>query len=217
MGVDADCGYLCNESWLVIIAFVAAALLVGLTARLHGEVWAAVKTNPTLGKRNPFDVTASSASNFTVVGAILTPLLSLGGGTADPYPFASWHSYQLLGVLFGALVVLAPFAYRTRVRSFLVAIALTLAALTGQALTAMALSYAIGRAAGKEGSPILIAFVVIGVVGLGAILISGYVWQLIPSTVHDALEWRRKQEARQKDRPHDTGEPEKPPPVPLPT
>ena len=216
MGVDANCDYLCNESWLVLISFLIAALLIVLTARLHGEVWAAVKANERLGKRNPFDVTASSASNFTVVGAILTPLLSLGGGTADPYPFASWHSYQLLGVLFGALVVLAPFAYRARVRSFLLAIGLTLAALSGQAMTAMALSYAIGRAAAREGSPVLVAYVVIVVVGLGALLISLYVWQLIPNTVRGTAEWRRRKEAREKDHPGGPA-PDEPPPVSLPT
>jgi hypothetical protein len=122
----------------------------------------------------------------------------------------------LLGVLFGALVVLAPFVYRTHVRSFLVAIGLTLAALSGQALTAMALCYAIGRAAAKEGSPVLITYVVIIVVALGTVLIARYVWQLIPTTVQGAAEWRRKKGAPTAPGAHPRAS-EEPPPVPLPS
>jgi MFS family permease len=180
---EADCASLCNESWAVVIAAGAGFAIVLLTAMLHSDVRTAVQHRLELGNRKPFSFTATWASNFTVAGAILGPILSANASSSNPPPFMSWHSYQLLSILFGAVIVLAPFAYLGRVLSFLVGTALTLAAVVGQAGAAGVIMYALGRDAAHHGNSVFVSYLLVAVVTVGAFCICVYVWRGIPHTV----------------------------------
>jgi len=94
-----------------------------------------------------------------------------------------WHSYQLLSILFGAVIVLAPFAYRGPVLSFLLATALTLAAVIGQAITAGVITYALGHDAAHQGDPVFVLYLLLLAIAVGALAIVVYVWRGIPNTI----------------------------------
>jgi hypothetical protein len=158
----------------------------------HQSVRKAWRENPKLGGRRPFSFTTSWASNFTVTGALLGAILTANAGGTSPAPLLSWHSYQLLSILFAALIVLAPFAYIGHVRSFLVGTGLTFTAVVGQAGTATLIVYAVGRAAAGSGSPILVSdllLVVLAGIGLGIVV---YVWRGIPKTIEPFTKHREK-------------------------
>jgi Na+/phosphate symporter len=89
-----------------------------------------------------------------------------------------------LGVLFAATITVAPFVYFGKIRSFLFATALTLAAVIGQGLTAFLVSIAIGNAASEKGAPSLVTFLLIVVVAYGFAGSLVYVWKGIPKSIH---------------------------------
>lgn len=193
---EASCASLCYESWAVVIAAALGFVIVLGTVLRHPKVLseAKKKTSP-LGARQHFNFNTSWATNFTVTGAILGPILSANAGTASPAPLLSWHSYQLLSILFGAVIVVAPFVYRNNVRTFLVANVLTLAAVFGQAGAALFITYALGRDAAHQGNPVLVSYLlfVVILVGIGSIV--RYVWQGIPDTI-------KHYEAHRRAHPH---------------
>jgi hypothetical protein len=197
---EANCATLCGETWTVIAAAGTGIAIILATVLFHPSVRKAWRENPKLGGRRPFTFTASWASNFTVTGALLGAILTANTGGTSPAPLLSWHSYQLLSILFAALIVLAPFAYIGHVRSFLVGTGLTFTAVVGQTGTATLIVYALGRAAAGSSGPILVSdlllLVLVGI-GLGIVV---YVWRGIPKTV-EPLTKRRGRTEPQKEAP----------------
>jgi hypothetical protein len=185
-----------NELLTVLFSLLVAAVVVG-SAAIRREVREAVKEDRRLGARKPFNFSDDWAANFTVLGAVFNSILSASGSPDSPAPFASWHSYQLLGVLFAATTTVAPFVYFGRIRSFLFATALTLAAVIGQALTAFLVSYAIGSAAEAKGAPGLVTFLLIIVVAYGFAGSLVYVWKGIPRSVRASSSRDRPPESRE--------------------
>jgi hypothetical protein len=187
-----------NELLTVLVSLLVGAVVV-VSASMRKGVREAVREDRRLGSRRPFNFSDDWAANFTVLGAVFNSILSASGSPASPAPFASWHSYQLLGVLFAATTTVAPFVYFGRVRSFLFATALTLAAIVGQGFTAFLVSYAIGNAAEAKGAPGLVTILLIVVVAYGFAGSLVYVWRGIPKSVHASSKRERPpdtQEAR---------------------
>ncbi len=182
---EANCTLLCNESWTVLVAAVSGLFVVLCDVLLHKEVRSAAWRNGPLGERQPFNFSTAWAANFTVVGAVLGSILTSSASSGSPAPLLSWHSYQLLSILFAAIIVFAPFAYRKRVRSFLVATALTLMAVIGQAGIAIFITYALARDAGANSNPVLVPDLLVVVLILVASSILVFVWRGIPATIHD--------------------------------
>ena len=180
---EANCALLCNESWTVVIAAAAGCAIVLGTALLHPAVRAAWRRHLPLGRRRPFDFNTAWASNFAVAGAILDSILGANASDTSPGPYLSWHSFQLLGILFAAAVVLAPFTYRGTARSFVFATGLTLAAVIGQAGTSIFITLALGRQAAKGGDPVLVSYLLVVVLLISAGFIVTYVWNGIPKTI----------------------------------
>jgi hypothetical protein len=189
-----------NELLTVLLSLSVAAVVV-VSASMRRGVREAVREGRRLGSRRPFNFSDDWAANFTVLGAVFNSILSASGSPASPAPFASWHSYQLLGVLFAATITVAPFVYFGKVRSFLIATALTLAAVIGQGLTAFLVSIAIGNAAAEKGAPSLVTFLLIVVVAYGFAGSLVYVWKGIPKSIHATARRERRPDTEEAPAP----------------
>lgn len=99
-----------NEDLLVFGALIGAAVLVMSCATFAG-----VLTTDRLRKRmgpTNYDFSASWASTITVVGALLGAILAANNVVPPQTRYLGHSTYAALSLVFGVLVVLAPFVYR---------------------------------------------------------------------------------------------------------
>jgi hypothetical protein len=182
-----------KQDWLVFGALSCATVMVLIAARRAG-----VLTLQGLRERmgpTGYDFSTSWASTITVVGALLGTLLS-SGFLPKATRLLPTETYAALSILFGFLVVLAPFIYRTASRpmdvtttlgtsetqyqgyvlGFLLATLVTVWAVLGELLTMLLLFDELQQSTGA--SVLFLVLVVLSILLLGA-----YVLTSIPSTL----------------------------------
>jgi hypothetical protein len=196
-----------NEDYLVFGALIFAALLVAIRALdLKGKP--GYKLNDSMGPAN-WDFSKSWASTLTIVGAVLGTILSASGVVPATTKYLTHGSYAALNLLFGIVVVLAPFVYRALGRStrvlatspaaevnyegtvlgFFVAVFLTLWGVIGELATSCLIFAEV-----QISQTVLDLFLAILVVSGGLLLV--YVWRSCGWVVRDQREHREDRAQR---------------------
>jgi hypothetical protein len=96
---------------------------------------------------------------------------------------------MLLSVAWVSIIALAPFLYAAyrRLIAFVAATALSIAAVSGQAILGILLSLEIGSVAVRQRSPLLAATVLAVTIAIGAVGILLYVRRVYLDTIRDQL------------------------------
>src|SRR5438309_5536656 len=105
---------LTNEDATVFGSLVGGAILV-LAAAAVGRTLSLSALREQIGPAN-YDFSKSWASSITVVGALLGTILGAKGVVPGKTHYLPAPDYAALNLLFGVLVVLAPFLYRATSR-----------------------------------------------------------------------------------------------------
>jgi hypothetical protein len=185
------------ESVVLFGALLVSAAIVGSRVpAIRGRGWLGARMGqPT------WDYTKSWASTFTVVGAIVTTLLAASGVVPAKPTLLPKLVYQIDGLFFGALIIVAPFVfiafrsqetiqsqqgdvttqYQGYVSAYLLATTVTLWAVLGEILTVILLVW--------ESSAIpsigVVALLFGAAMAAAAILIAVYVWNGLFWTVQE--------------------------------
>jgi len=177
---------------LVFISLVIAGVFVAIRWLVP---WDATRADLMKRMGQPgWDFTASWASNFTVVGAVLGTILGAGVLPDQTHLFPK-GSYAALNLLFGVITVLAPIAYlasqtpdapsnqlRGYVWSFLLTTLITLWAVLGELATIAFLLYEIRNGGSLPSS---VTYLFAGVMLVAALLMLVYVWRGVPATIRE--------------------------------